>query len=45
MLRCRPKCSLDSSRDCRLSDLIAEPEGPSFISGTVARHRVDRRCS
>jgi len=28
-----------------ISDLIAEPEGPSFISRTVARRRVDRRCS
>jgi hypothetical protein len=25
--------------------LITEPEGPSFISRTVAHHRVDRRCS
>ena len=25
--------------------LIAEPEGPSFISRTVAHRRVDRRCS
>jgi riboflavin biosynthesis pyrimidine reductase len=24
---------------------IAEPEGPSFISSTVARRRVDRRYS
>ena len=28
-----------------ISDLIAEPEGPSFISSTVARRRVDRRYS
>jgi|SRR5262245_45791132 len=28
-----------------ISDLIAEPEGPSFISSTVAQHRVDRRYS
>src|SRR5436190_1516821 len=26
-----------------ISDLIAEPEGPSFISSTVAQRRVDRR--
>jgi hypothetical protein len=26
-------------------NLIAEPEGPSFISSTVAPRRVDRRCS
>jgi hypothetical protein len=25
--------------------LIAEPEGPSFISRTVAHRRLDRRCS
>ena len=28
-----------------ISDLIAEPEGPSFISRTVAYRRVDRRYS
>ena len=28
-----------------INDLIAEPEGPSFISSTVAHRRVDRRCS
>jgi hypothetical protein len=28
-----------------ISDLITEPEGPSFISRTVARNRVDRRRS
>ncbi len=28
-----------------ISDLIAEPEGPSFISSTVAQRRLDRRCS
>jgi len=28
-----------------IGDLIAEPEGPSFISRTVAHRRVDRRCS
>jgi hypothetical protein len=33
------------SRWLGINDLIAEPEGPSFISGTVARRRVDRRCS
>ena len=33
------------SRWLGISDLIAEPEGPSFISSTVARRRVDRRCS
>jgi hypothetical protein len=26
-------------------NLIAEPEGPSFISRTVTHRRVDRRCS
>jgi hypothetical protein len=26
----------------RISDLIAEPEGPAFISHKVARSRVDR---
>jgi hypothetical protein len=25
-----------------ISDLIAEPEGPSFISRTVAHRRLDR---
>jgi hypothetical protein len=34
-----------SSRWLGISDLIAEPEGPSFISRTVARSRVDRRRS
>jgi hypothetical protein len=33
------------SRWLGISDLIAEPKGPSFISSTVARRRVDRRCS
>src|SRR5262245_12379732 len=28
-----------------ISDLIAEPEGPSFISSTVAQRRLDRRYS
>ena len=28
-----------------ISDLIAEPEGPSFISRTVTYRRLDRRCS
>jgi hypothetical protein len=28
-----------------ISDLIAEPEEPSFISRTVAQRRVDRRYS
>jgi len=28
-----------------IDDLIAEPEGPSFISHTVAHRRVDRRYS
>ena len=28
-----------------IGDLITEPEGPSFISSTVAQRRVDRRCS
>jgi hypothetical protein len=28
-----------------IGDLIAAPEGPSFISSTVARRRVDRRHS
>jgi hypothetical protein len=28
-----------------ISDLIAEPEGPSFISRTVTQRRVDRRYS
>jgi hypothetical protein len=34
-----------SSRWLGISDLIAEPEGPSFISPTVALRRVDRRYS
>jgi len=34
-----------NSRWLGISDLIAEPEGPSSISRTVARRRVDRRCS
>jgi len=34
-----------SSRWLGISDLIAEPEGPSFIYRTVAHPRVDRRCS
>ena len=28
-----------------IDDLIAEPEGPAFISSTVAQRRVDRRYS
>jgi hypothetical protein len=28
-----------------ISDLIAESEGPSFISGTVTQRRLDRRYS
>jgi len=28
-----------------ISDLIAEPEGPTFISSTVAQRRLDRRYS
>jgi hypothetical protein len=31
-----------SSRWLGISDLIAEPEGPSSISRTVSRSRVDR---
>jgi hypothetical protein len=31
-----------SSRWLGINDLIAEPEGPSFISRTVAHRRVDR---
>jgi len=34
-----------SSRWLGISDLIAEPEGSSFIFGTVAQRRVDRRYS
>jgi hypothetical protein len=33
------------SRWLGISDLIAEPEGPSFISSTVAQRRVDQQCS
>jgi hypothetical protein len=33
------------SRWLGISDLIAEPEGPFFISRTVAFRRVDRRYS
>ena len=33
------------SRWIGISDLIAEPEGPSFISRTVAHRRLDRRYS
>src|SRR5262245_23771316 len=28
-----------------ISDLIAEPEGPAFISSTVTQRRLDRRYS
>jgi hypothetical protein len=28
-----------------ISDLIAEPEGPTFISSTVTQRRLDRRYS
>jgi hypothetical protein len=31
-----------SSRWLGISDLIADPKGPSFISRTVPRSRVDR---
>jgi hypothetical protein len=31
-----------SSQWLGINDLIAEPEGPSFISRTVARSRVNR---
>jgi hypothetical protein len=31
-----------NSRWLGINGLIAEPEGPSFISRTVARNRVDR---
>jgi hypothetical protein len=31
-----------NSRWPGINDLIGEPEGPSFISRTVARNRVDR---
>ena len=34
-----------SSRWLGISGLIAEPEGPSCISSTVAHCRLDRRCS
>jgi hypothetical protein len=37
-----PAFDRSSSRWLGISDLIAEPEGPSFISRTVARSRVDR---
>jgi len=33
------------SRWLGIDDLIAEPEGPSFISSIVAQRRVDRRYS
>ena len=33
------------SRWLGIDDLIAEPEGPSFISSAVAQRRVHRRCS
>jgi len=33
------------SRWLGINDLIAEPEGPSFISNAVAQRRLDRRCS
>src|SRR5262245_60255418 len=33
------------SRWLGIGDLITEPEGPSFISSTVAHRRLDRRCS
>src|SRR5262245_18410051 len=34
-----------SLRWLEISDLIADLEGPSFISRTVAHRRLDRRCS
>jgi hypothetical protein len=34
-----------NSRWLGISDLIAEPEGPTFISRTVTHRRVDRRYS
>jgi len=34
-----------SSRWLGIGDLIADPEGPTFISRTVAHLRVDRRCT
>src|SRR5262245_20092554 len=34
-----------SSRWLGISDLIAEPEGPTFISSTVTQRRLDRRYS
>ena len=34
-----------SSRWLGISDLIAEPEGPSFISRIVTHRRLNRRCS
>src|SRR5262245_2447331 len=34
-----------STRWFGISDLIAEPEGPSSIFSTVAQRRLDRRCS
>jgi hypothetical protein len=33
------------SRWLGIGDLMAEPEGPSFIASTVARRRLDRRYS
>jgi hypothetical protein len=33
------------SRWLGINDLIAEPEGPSFISNAVTQRRLDRRCS
>ena len=34
-----------SSRCLGISDLITEPEGPSFISSTATHYRFNRRCS
>jgi hypothetical protein len=40
-----PAFDRSSSRWLGISDLITEPEGPSFISGTVAQRLLDGRCS
>jgi len=39
------ECNVVECPRLRISDLIAESEGPSFISSTVTQRRLDRRYS
>ena len=47
MSEMNPRGAYDRSslRWLGISDLIAEPEGPAFISNTVTQRRLDRRYS